>query len=123
MSLAFSDYYWCELMLEPLSNYRNTLKVISEPSLKQGTTAAVRVTLIGDSLPEGVPFLARLGELRAVKTSRQEEMIELCFALPDNFALGLQSLCLVFHSGEEGVWQIFREENCLTILQAEEDKQ
>lgn len=120
MSLAISNYYWSPFVLGPESDYEQSLEVLSEKNLQRGHCQKIALQLIAAKHPLGEPLLARLGDITSKSIQWHGKEVHIEFQLPADFSLGEQSLCIVFWAHSEEVWQIFREENCVTIIDTKE---
>jgi hypothetical protein len=120
MALAFSNYYWSPFVLRPPQDYEQSLEVISSRNLQRGQKQKVQLRLVTGVKPLTQPLLARLGEITSKEIFWDGKEVQVEFNLPADFSLGEQSICIVFPAQGEELCQIFRAENCVTIIDTQE---
>lgn len=123
MSLAICNHYWSPFVLGPESDYGQSLEILSEKNLQRGQCQKIALHLISAKLPLGEPLLARLGDITSKNIQWHGKEMHVQFQLPADFSLGEQSICIVCWAQSEEVWLIFREENCVTIIDSKEVNQ
>lgn len=120
MALAFSNYYWSPFVLRPPQDYEQSLEVLSSRNLQRGQKQKVYLRLVTGVQPLTQPLLARLGEITSKEFFWDGNEVQVEFNLPADLSLGEQSICIVFPAQGEELWQIFRAENCVTIIDTQE---
>jgi len=120
MALAFTNHYWSPFVLRPLQDYEKSLEVLSNKTLQRGRTESIKLRLVTSVQPFTQPLLARLGEITSKEICWDGREVWVEFQLPADFSLGEQSICVVFPAPGEEIWQIFREENCVNVIDTQE---